>query len=405
MSLTEAEQQLQNYKCVIDNDVSYLGDIEEQSNELCIYAIDKDYTCIQYIRDQTYDLCKCAIDKDIRALQFIREQTVDVCKYAIDKNVSSLYHIREQTEELCKYGINKYIRALEFIREHTEELCIYALNIDYEMAIEYINNFSDRVCRKMIDIDPRLLANIPNQTEEICILAVMKEPSVIRYVMNKTNSICRIAVEQDYSMIRFINQRDESNKEFIYGLCIEALLQHPCALQFIKIQTTELCELAIECSSDEIIMRCIKNQTFDICRQAINKYGVSVLEYIRSPDIETYKYAMNKNFDETLHYVNLTEKPELIEIIKIYININSVNNMDFKQKFSKEKYNFMCPIFREETNASGYIIKEHITYDGSQCCPRDVICEEAFIELQKNNICYICRNNLDVKKYVFIEEQ
>ena len=402
MSLTEAEEL--NYKCVIDNDISLLEEIEIQSDELCRYAIEKDYTSLQYIREQTDYLCKYALRLNIRALQYIRNQTTDICKYAINRNIRALIYIRDQTEELCKYGIDKQIRSLEFVKVQTEALCIYALDLDYNTAIEYINNFSERVCRHMISKSPMLLEYIPDerQTEDICISAVMKDPISLIFVCNKTNTICKIAVEQDYSMLKHIDQNDKTNKEFIYGLCVEAILQHPCAIRFIRNQTSELCELAIECSNDGVIMDYITNPSIEICRKTIDKYGVSVLEFIRRPHIEIYKYAMHVNLEQTLTYVRWTDKEELINIVKTHLDINNDKNIDFKKTFNKEKYEFECPIYREDTKTSGYIIKEHKSYDGSSCCPKNVICEEVFIETQKNNICYICRNKLSVTNYIYV---
>ena len=372
---------LENYKCVIDNDITCLEEIDDQSDDLCRYALNKNIKALQYIKNQSNILCRFAINKDIKALQYIRDQTIEICKYAIYKNT----------------------RALEYIKEHTDELCIYALELDVVVALEYINNFSHTVCEKIVDIDPMLINYIENQSEDICILAVIKNPLALKYINNKTNTICRIAIEQDYRCLQYIDQYDDSNINFINEICIEATLQNSFAIIFIRNLTQELCELAIDGTSDVYIVYYIRNQTSEICKISLNKFGPSALQYIRNPDITLFRHAFSIDIEETLKYVNI-EDDGINMLIRELLDINSESNAVFKAIFDKDKLKYKpeCPILRENTSEGGYIVKNHLTYEGNICSPKEVLSEEAFIELQKNKRCYICRNIIKLIDYSFL---
>jgi len=132
------------------------------------------------------------------------------------------------------------------------------------LALKYVKNQTDEICKFAIEQHYYVLAHIKNQTDEICKLVVRRDGFMLKHVKNQTDEICKLAVRQ-------------------YGP----------ALQYVKNQTEEICKLAVECIG--IALEHVKNQTDEICKLAVQNTGLA-LQYVKNPTEEIRRMAIEQNW-------------------------------------------------------------------------------------------------------------
>jgi hypothetical protein len=166
----------------------------------------------------------------------------------------------------------------------------------------------NKLCKKIVNYNPKLFKYCINQTDKLCKLAITKNAYTFRHVKDKTYEMSKFAVSKDGRAIQFIdNQTDE--------LCKMAVTQNLLSLVYIKNQTDELCKYAI--SLDPVIISAVKNQTYELCKFALEK-SPYVLEYIENQTDEICKFAV-QNEPRTLWYV----RNQTLEICKLAVANNS----------------------------------------------------------------------------------
>ena len=83
---------------------------------------------MEFIDNQTEELCKYAIEKSNGcALKYVKNQTDDICKFAIDTNPFSIEHVEVQTEDLCLYVVERDPYTIRYIRNPTLRVCEFAI--------------------------------------------------------------------------------------------------------------------------------------------------------------------------------------------------------------------------------------------------------------------------------------
>lgn len=278
----ERQQELVNeMKERIKNDIKYLDTIDDQTNELCYFALDQDYTALQYIKNQTFDMCKYALTKNGKAFDHIRNKTDDIYKYVFRNKILSLKDV-EQTEHICEIaldidGLN--LRDVD-INVKTDNLCKIAVKQN-GLAIEFVDNQNSAICISAIYQNAHSIKHISNQTETLIKLAIELKASSLEHVLNQTYAICAYAIHRDYK-----------------------------AIQYVREQTSELCKLAMCYNTDAF--QYISNKTDEICEIALRK------------NIRYETYIENKS-----EYIN-----DLIDLLKISQRNNNNNN-----NYKKSKWN------------------------------------------------------------------
>ena len=116
-------------KRIIDENYKLLNlfDENEQTEEICKYAITINPLSLRYVKNQTDEICKFAIEKDKYIFYFIKNQTDEICKFAIEKNPYIICFIKNQTDEICKFAIEKNPYIIHLLKNKTDKICKFAL--------------------------------------------------------------------------------------------------------------------------------------------------------------------------------------------------------------------------------------------------------------------------------------
>ena len=178
---------------------------DNQSNDICKFAIIQNYNALKYVYNQTEEICKLAIQQnyntsnsiaqynfnfknDYSILNDVRNQTIEICKFAIYYNYRALKYVHIQTNEICKFAIEINYNALKYVKKQTNEICIFAILIDYN-ALKCVHFQTNEICKFAIEINYNALKYVRKQTRELCNLAIKQNSNAIKYVKNKFKKI------------------------------------------------------------------------------------------------------------------------------------------------------------------------------------------------------------------------
>ena len=151
---------IENYKCKTNKfNITSIDSIENFVNKLKIDDVERiiyrNPYDIRYMKnlpyDLPYELCKYVIDTNYELLEFIDNQTEELCKYAIEKsNGCALKYVKNQTNDICKFAIDINPFSIEHVETQTENLCLRAIEHDPK-TIRCIGNPTLRVCEFTIE--------------------------------------------------------------------------------------------------------------------------------------------------------------------------------------------------------------------------------------------------------------
>ena len=111
---------------------------EEQTEEICKFAVKQNGWSLQHVKNQTEELCKLAVQQDGCALQYVKNQTEEICKLAVQQDGNALSFVKiEQTEEICKFAVKQNGNVLQYVKNQTEEICKLAIQQD-GYALKYV---------------------------------------------------------------------------------------------------------------------------------------------------------------------------------------------------------------------------------------------------------------------------
>ena len=208
-------------------------------------------------------------------IQYLRDgqQTDDVCNYVLENHHYSLKFIKNKTQQHCQlaFEVNPY--QLEFIPQklQTELMCTRTA-ISYPSCIKYISVITPRLAKLAVSFNGDSLREIPDEfrTPEICKIAVEKDPRSLKDVPGefRTSEICKIDVEKD-----------------------------PYAIEFCKIQTKELVDIAFAKKPETFSLFDDKLKTYEMCVKAYKRYPLLV-KYIPKHlyDIDLVNLVMEDYF-------------------------------------------------------------------------------------------------------------
>ena len=105
---------------------------EEQTEEICKFAVKQNGGALHYVKEQTEEICKLAVQRNSYALEYVKNQTEELCKLAVQQTGYALEFVKNQTEEICKLAVKKNGGALRYVKEQTEEVCKLAVQQNYK---------------------------------------------------------------------------------------------------------------------------------------------------------------------------------------------------------------------------------------------------------------------------------
>ena len=163
----------------------YYFTVENRYEEI-IHLIKQDAKFINLLRDeeQTEEICKWAIQQNYKTFKYVKNQTEDICKFAVQEDGHALKFVKNQTEELCKLAVQELGYALRFVKiEQTEEICKLSVQQN-GWTLQFVKIKTEEICKLAVQQNPNTLECVPEnmKTEEICKLAVQQNPNTLEFV-------------------------------------------------------------------------------------------------------------------------------------------------------------------------------------------------------------------------------
>ena len=72
---------------------SYLSKIENQTEEICMYAVKHNWDALQYVQNQTPSIISEALKMSPYALEFVQNQTEEMCLNQIKREIDRLTYV------------------------------------------------------------------------------------------------------------------------------------------------------------------------------------------------------------------------------------------------------------------------------------------------------------------------
>lgn len=259
-------KELEQHHKHIDDKFINLSLIEHQTKELCTEAFKRVY-------DTTHDDIVCFYDDNTLVFDYAK------------------YGIKGESDEVYLDIVKRDWRIVKFIEDLTEDLCI-----------------------KIVDLRPISLKIIEKQTEKICETAVNRDGSVLEYVKNKTYNICLIAVGNCGMALKWAPDKKPE-------LCLRAVKQDGRALQFVEKQTIEMCIIAVR--QWWYYLEYVHEKTFEICLEAVKHHGwaLKLVDQDKFLDrIGEIYYAAVENFGESIRLIQNPSRELYILASKTYVH-------------------------------------------------------------------------------------
>lgn len=162
--------------------------------------------------------------------------------------------------------------------------------------------------------NPLNIANV-NQTPELCMEAIKLDPYCLKHIKIQTLEMCELAINTWSDSFKYVKFKDE--------LATLAIGLNPHTFLYIENQTPEICKFAVDKSCDLIAY--VKNQK-ELSKQALMKKG-SLIRSIKEPTQELYKIAV-KTYGPALEYI----EDQTLDDCKYAVNYDA-----FSIKYVKNK--------------------------------------------------------------------
>lgn len=263
------------------------------TDKLKKYAVKCDGEFLKYI-DQTEELCLEAIRRYPWTIKYAKIQTMQICHDAISQYKNAILHVVNKTSFLCTMSCLIHGTGLEYLDDPDYKLCLKIVNKN-PYAIEHVPKklLDEKIIYCALQKCGKTLQFIENPTKDMCMTAIKQHGSAIRYVKNQTRKMCLIAIKHEHGFKYLHNYDDEE-------ICLQAIKLYSPNIQYIPYQTTELCMLALQ-DSRKCILRYIREQTYDICKQAVT-YNPNNISYVKNQLYDLCVIALEKE-PQTLGYI------------------------------------------------------------------------------------------------------
>lgn len=292
----------------------------------------KDYSVTAY-----YKLCMNAVKENGLELQFVDKKAlpehthIDIDKTAVKQNGWALQWVTEQTPELCRIAVCSHTGALKWIKDTSTE------------------GLYPEICIVAVLVDGYCLDKVLYQTFVICLAAVKSNGCALQYVKvenftkEEYQQLCHAALRNDPYALEYVDHKLLDAAVYL-GMCVEAVRRKPRAVAYAKVQTYEMCTMAIESdiysylgirdpteamgvyvvSEEGSMLKYIKNKTEAICLAAVRQNGRS-LKYVLDKTTDFYHKicieAVLQNV-EALRYAGEEGKPQDEEVCMTAVKKN-----------------------------------------------------------------------------------
>ena len=258
-----------------------------------------DCCTLKNIDNQTLEICLEAVKQNVYELLFVKEQTPEICLEAVKQNPSIIRYVNpeNQTEEIALKVVKKAGNLLQYItsQNQTDEVCFTAIQNSCGWAIGYIANQKPEYCLAALEINNNTFWDIKKEfhTDEIINYAIQKRASNIWCIENPSEELQLEAVRLDGDAFYSINTSKSQ------AVCLAAVEQNPKVLLKMKEKhkTPEVCLAAAK--KDGFVLHCIKNQTPEMCRIAVEQ----------NPRFA--KFVKDKSMIEGLYIEEITKKKHI----------------------------------------------------------------------------------------------
>jgi hypothetical protein len=274
---------------------------------------------------------------------YLPEKSTDVKNALMKKYENTSY---SNDIELCNlYAERKRLyKRLKNGEILSDDLCLEAMHY-IDVAFKYIKNQTIDICLRALDISTFTFHMITNRTEEIILKAVKKNHNYLRYLNpnEQTEIVCIEAVRNDGCLLQYVNNQT-------HNICIEAIKNNERAFRYVHDITYEICLEAAKAMDLPDLFEIVpdKYQTKELCMNAL-KYNGKILQYIshEKQDEELCTYAINQNVN-AFRYVN--HNLQTYEMC-MYV----VKNNGLMLKYVKNKAYDLC---LEAVKQNGYAIED-----------------------------------------------
>jgi len=296
----------ESFHSITDDDLYSNGmlirQIFEPTDEQCFIAIKQNGLVINYIK-QTPELCLIAVKQNGMALQFIKDQNEQICKAAVYQNSHALKFVTNQTDEIIQIATDKNPFSTTYIKKPSIDIYTKIAKKNIK-AFKFMNKsyltdtFTHSIWEHHLAINGKMIKFCPTQTFGLCEIAINQNPHAIQYVdllridYKHYFELSKVAVNLDGNVIKYlidINENFYSDTTAIVGADVK--------FYFTSSEINTLIKTAINKNGLAMKHIDVTYQTYDICKLAVEKSGMHVLNYIKN---NYYKYILNYNNYTTL---------------------------------------------------------------------------------------------------------
>ena len=136
-----------------------------------------------------------------------------------------------------------------------------------------MNNTNKEFYSKYLELvkkDGLYLMSVPlkYQTKEMCMEAVKENSCALQYAEKQTNKLCLEAIKKEETALQYVKKQTSE-------ICLASVKQWGSSLQYVKRQTPKICLEAVK--QHGWSLKYVKNQNYEICMAAVKQEGTAVL--------------------------------------------------------------------------------------------------------------------------------
>lgn len=308
-----ASSTVEDYKKILDK---HMTNFEDHNAHL----IDQLTTvCLKTNNEKLIKEYFVMIAPDIEYCMFI--QTIEMCMEIVKQNPRNFKHCRIQDPELVMFAVKQCGNNLGYVmpEHYTYEVCLAAVKNDGEMLREvddkYItlemiteavkqNGDAIQYIYKWFGKSHKINEELSNDAiNNLYKIAIMKNSHAFIYIKNPSPEIIKLAVKLHPENLHYVAEKD---------------------------QTMDICENAIINSDKKWIIQYVKNPTEDICIKAI-RHNPKSFQYIKNKTNKIILEGLHKNINN-IHFVSKSELDAITnKDVDDWKKANNISQSDVKK--------------------------------------------------------------------------
>jgi len=141
------------------------------------YIVDRIITVEEFMKD--FETAIDMIAKVPYLLQYVEDQTDEMCLFAVSKSGAALPHVKKQTPEICLEAMKTYGAGLVHVIDQTEEICIAAIKHDI-LSFLHIKQVTPKIRSEASKCGVDLPLN-KKLTVDVCLDIVKKSKNLSKF--------------------------------------------------------------------------------------------------------------------------------------------------------------------------------------------------------------------------------